>query len=78
MLTGAQIQPSFVEYGEGYVVAKGFDNDRAIQAFCSGALGVVGPGVLVWSQPGVVVRPKENLLHPRKHPLLQPVMIVVH
>ncbi|CAK9008740.1 unnamed protein product [Durusdinium trenchii] len=27
------IQPSFVEYGEGYVVAKGFDNDRAIQDY---------------------------------------------
>lgn len=26
-----QIQPSFVEYGDGYVLPKGFDNERAIQ-----------------------------------------------
>ena len=27
-----EVQPSFIDYGDGCVLAKGFDNDRAIQA----------------------------------------------
>ncbi|CAE7874602.1 unnamed protein product [Symbiodinium microadriaticum] len=29
----SNVQPSFVDYGDGCVLAKGFDNDRAIQAY---------------------------------------------